>query len=68
MSFLTTTDTILCSDLDDPTNGSVSVGSRFVGGRAYYSCNSGYGLSSYLSRVCLLSGNWSRAQPTCISE
>ena len=65
---VTTTDTVLCPNLDDPSNGSVSVNYNFVGGRAYYSCNFGYRLSHYSSRRCQLSGTWSGTQPTCISK
>ena len=62
------TDTVLCPNLDDPYNGSVSVSSNFVGGSANYICNSGYRLSGYSYRTCLLSGVWSGAQPRCISK
>ena len=66
-----TTDTlaILCPTLNDPDNGSVSVSSsRYVGERAYYSCDYGYQLLGSFSRTCQLSGDWSGTQPTCISE
>ena len=65
---LTFTDTVLYPDLDDPSNGSVSVSSNFVGGSAYYRCNSGYRQSGSSYRTCLLSGEWSGTQPTCIRE
>ena len=60
--------TVVCPSLDDPSNGSVSVSYNFVGGRAYYSCSSGYRRSHYSSRRCQLSGTWSGTQPTCISK
>ena len=59
---------MLCPDLDDPSNGSVSVSSNFVGGSAYYRCNSGFQRSGSSYRTCLLSGKWSGTQPTCIRE
>ena len=61
-------DTVVCPNLDDPSNGSVLVDSTFYGGRAYYNCNPGYQLSQYSSRYCQISGSWSGTQPTCISE
>ena len=60
--------TVTCPNLDRLGNGSVSMSSNFVGGRAYYRCNYGYQLSGYSSRSCQLSGEWSGTQPTCISE
>ena len=62
------TDTVLCPTLDDPGNGSVSVYSNFVGDSAYYRCNYGYRRSGSSYRTCLLSGEWSGTQPTCISK
>ena len=59
---------MLCPELDDLGNGSISVSSNFVGGSAYYRCNSGFRQSGSSYRTCLLSGEWSGTQPTCIRE
>ena len=59
---------MLCPSLDGPNNGSVSVSSTSFGGRALYSCKYGYRLSGSSYRFCLLSGEWSGIQPTCISK
>ena len=43
--------------------------STYIGGRAEYSCNSGYKLSgSNSSQICQTSGNWTGMPPTCIRE
>ena len=68
MHSITDTLSVFCPDLDPPSNGTVSVKSNFVGGRAYYYCNYGYRRFGYSSRTCQFSGTWSRTQPTCISE
>ena len=59
---------VVCPDLNHPSNGTVSISSNFVGERANYNCKYGYRLSGSFSRVCQLSGTWSGTQPTCISE
>ena len=62
------TDSVLCPSLVRPTNGRVSVSSNFVGGSAYYWCNSGYRLSGSSYRYCQVSEEWSGPQPVCISK
>ena len=64
----TDTLSVFCPDLDPPSNGSVFQRTNFVGETAYYSCNSGYRLSGSSYTTCLISGQWSGTQPTCISE
>ena len=57
-----------CDILHDPTNGNVttSMGTSFES-LATYTCNDGYVLSHTGKRVCLSSGEWSDAAPTCLS-
>ena len=62
------TDTVVCPNLDDPSNGSVSVDSPFYRGRANYRCNPGYRLEGWSYRTCQLSGKWNGIPPVCISK
>ncbi|XP_055680814.1 uncharacterized protein LOC129788622 isoform X2 [Lutzomyia longipalpis] len=60
-----------CGDIPllTSSNGTVprvAVLSREVGGRASFSCPSGYGLRGSSESVCLPSGEWAQPFPTCI--
>ena len=54
-----------CDYLSSPRYGHVSVTTRDVGGRATYTCNSGFSLVGPSTRTCLSDGNWSGSQPIC---
>lgn len=43
----------------------VSILSREVGGRATFSCQTGYGLRGPSQTTCLSSGEWAQPFPTC---
>lgn len=43
----------------------VSIVSREVGGRASFSCHSGYGIRGPSQTTCLSSGEWAQPFPTC---
>lgn len=62
-----------CGDIPllTSSNGTVprvAVLSREVGGRASFSCPSGYGLRGSSESVCLPSGEWAQPFPTCIGK
>lgn len=44
----------------------VAVLSREVGGRAAFSCRSGYGIRGPSESICLPSGEWSLPFPDCV--
>ena len=54
-----------CGYLSSPRYGRVSVTTRDVGGRATYTCNSGFRLVGSSNRTCLSNGSWSGSQPIC---
>ena len=54
-----------CNSPSSPSNGRVYVNYHDVGGRATYSCNSGFRLVGSSTRTCLSDGSWSGSQPTC---
>ena len=54
-----------CGYLSRPSYGRVSVTTRDVGGRATYTCNSGFRLVGSSNRTCLSNGSWSGSQPIC---
>ena len=54
-----------CSSLSSPRYGRVSVTTRDIGGRATYTCNSGFRLVGSSTRTCLSNGSWSGSQPIC---
>ncbi|XP_017849130.1 uncharacterized protein LOC108604254 isoform X1 [Drosophila busckii] len=63
-------ESVECGDIPlMPNNVSsprVSVLSREVGGRAAFSCSSGYGLRGQSEVICLPTGEWSTPFPTCV--
>ena len=56
---------ILCSDLDDPDNGSVDDGDNRPGTKAVYTCNDGFRLEGKPKRLCQYDGTWDGEAPTC---
>ena len=56
---------VMCSALDDPTDGSLQYSSVDVGAEARYSCNEGFLLEGAPTRVCQTDGSWSGEAPTC---
>ncbi|BFF94306.1 uncharacterized protein DMAD_11983 [Drosophila madeirensis] len=62
-------ESVECGDIPLPNNVSsprVSVLSREVGGRAAFSCASGYGLRGPSEAICNPTGEWSSPFPTCV--
>ncbi|XP_062121270.1 uncharacterized protein LOC133835281 isoform X2 [Drosophila sulfurigaster albostrigata] len=63
-------ESVECGDIPlMPNNVSsprVSVLSREVGGRAAFSCSSGYGLRGPTEAICLPTGEWATPFPTCV--
>ena len=56
---------ILCPELPNPTNGEVSLTGNTVGSLASYSCDLGFGLVGFSTRICQPIGQWSGQAPTC---
>ena len=55
-----------CPKLDDPENGEVKITSLKPGGKAIYSCDTGYELEGYTTiRICQKNGQWSGKAPVC---
>ena len=54
-----------CSYLSSPSYGRVSVTTDDIGGRANYTCNSGFRLVGLSTRTCLSDGTWSGSEPIC---
>ncbi|XP_055372262.1 uncharacterized protein LOC129606153 isoform X4 [Condylostylus longicornis] len=63
-------ESVECGDIPILANEStpirVSVLSREVGGRAAFSCPSGYGIRGSAESICLPSGEWSTPFPACV--
>ncbi|TDG44207.1 hypothetical protein AWZ03_009381 [Drosophila navojoa] len=63
-------ESVECGDIPlMPNNVSsprVSVLSREVGGRAAFSCSTGYGLRGPTEAICLPTGEWATPFPTCV--
>ena len=59
---------ITCPDLEDPSDGTVSVTGQFVGSAATYSCNEGFQLQGAVLRICQITGEWSPQAPVCKRE
>ena len=54
-----------CGYLSSLRYGRVFVTNRDIGGRATYTCNSGFSLVGSSTRTCLSNGSWSGSQPIC---
>lgn len=59
---------IECGEVGDilPPHLRVAVGSREVGARAHFSCDSGFGINGPHQAACLSSGEWASPFPTCV--
>ena len=56
---------VTCPSLTDPSDGTVSYGSRDYTSVATYTCDFGYELFGPLTRTCQASGVWSGSETTC---
>ena len=56
---------VVCPSLPDPANGRVSLSGTTAGSTATYSCDRGFGLVGFSTRICQASGEWSGEEPTC---
>ena len=56
------------SDLATPDHGAATFISNKLFDVITYSCNPGYQLIGDISSICLPSGNWSTATPSCESK
>ncbi len=54
-----------CGPLENPGNGTVTVGNTTFGSEALYSCDEGYGIVGNVSRVCQDNQEWSGSAPEC---
>ncbi len=54
-----------CGRLNNPINGLVSVSGTTFGLTATYSCDAGFELVGFSSRVCEITGSWSGEEPVC---
>ena len=59
---------ILCPVLDDPQYGAVETTDNRVGDVANYECNFGFSLEGDEQRECLISGDWSGEEPSCVRK
>uniref|UniRef100_A0A1I8NQU7 Sushi, von Willebrand factor type A, EGF and pentraxin domain-containing protein 1 n=2 Tax=Stomoxys calcitrans TaxID=35570 RepID=A0A1I8NQU7_STOCA len=62
-------ESVECGDIplsNNITSPRVAVLSREVGGRASFSCQSGYGLRGPSESICMPSGEWATPFPTCV--
>ena len=57
---------ILCEELQNLTNGQVSMTGQSIGSTATYTCDSGYELVGDDTRTCE-DGVWTGQEPTCSS-
>ena len=61
--------TAICSELNNPAFGTVSLTGRTIGSTATYMCNPGYNLVGNVTRTCeqlaVDTADWSDAPPTC---
>lgn len=63
-------ESVECGDIplmaNNVSSPRVAVLSREVGGRAAFSCSSGYGLRGPSEAICLPTGEWATPFPTCV--
>ena len=57
---------IVCGNLSNPANGTVSTIGTGVGDTATYSCDNGYNLTGNDTVTCQSSGYWSGPLPICV--
>ena len=57
--------TVDCGNLNDPSNGQVTLTGTTVGSLATYQCNSGFSLVGNMERTCQDDGSWSGTDPIC---
>ena len=56
---------VLCPDLDNPVNGSVSQSGNSEGDTATYTCDNGYELFGHQVLNCQANGTWDNSPPIC---
>ncbi len=56
---------VQCSELSQPSGGTVTITSQAPGGIAFYRCNTGNNLIGSSTRSCQTDGTWSGNAPTC---
>lgn len=56
---------VFCPNLPNPANGEVTLTGNTVGSLATYSCDLGFGLVGFSTRICQPTGQWSGEEPTC---
>ncbi len=54
-----------CGPLNHPVNGFVSFTGTTFGLTATYTCDTGFELIGFSSRVCEIIGSWSGEEPVC---
>lgn len=57
-----------CGSLSFPTNGILRFSSTTIGGVARYSCSDLYRLLGSSTRTCMINGQWSGTEPTCVCK
>ena len=54
-----------CGSLRSPVNGDVDFVRTTFGAMAFYSCDTGFFLQGFATRICQANGLWSNSEPTC---
>ena len=57
-----------CVALSDPINGNVTFTGTVNGSTANYSCRFPYQIAGETLRTCLVNGDWSGEDPTCVAS
>ena len=57
-----------CGLLLNPVNGKVTSTKTTIGSVANYSCDSGFVLTGFSSRICEVNASWSGNAPVCEGE